>query len=539
MTAFSASDWDRVEDRSQLKTLRQRLFQQLDGVALSGIVPVLHLNDLLATALSSGVDVDEASAAMGANPGYLNAGLRLLASQGVLVMSCDAEQSSVRYDPAARSAGFSPMAWLELSSQYDKGRAWLEQAINMWHRPEAPMPSETLAAMNALLEARAACIAEGSPWSDRMAVHLEGALIAPWMVTLGTLAGTAPITGWDALEGLLQSLHPSMAAAFDSLLDPLAWRGTREGAFYLERAAAFGVTTSYLQTFLWADKLIWEDGGFLWRVEPGSPEIHVDRGLNVWGSGGAHAAYFTHLDEVVRTIFDAPLDDQPIGLCDMGCGNGALLLHLQDFITRETLRGKHLDSHPLTLVGADYNRAALEATAEHFEQCGVAGHFIWGDIGDPDRLDADMREQFNIDLSSLLSVRSFLDHNRVFNRPESKRKGLPMTRGAFAFRGERLRLLDVEQSLVEHFSKWRPYVERYGLLVIELHTVNPASAAERQGGMPATAYDATHGFSDQYIVGVPAYDAMAAEAGLAMVEASSRTFPRQLPATVSLRYFKA
>ena len=539
MTAFSASDWDRVEDRSQLKTLRQRLFQQLDGVALSGIVPVLHLNDLLATALSSGVDVDVAAAEMGANPGYLNTGLRLLASQGVLVMSCDAEESSVRYDPAVRSSDFSPKAWLELSAQYDKGRAWLELANNMWHRPESPMPPEALAAMNALLEARAVCIEEGSPWSERMAVHLEGALIAPWMVTLGTLAGTAPITGWDALEGLLQSLHPSMAAAFDSLLDPLAWRGTREGAFYLERAAAFGVTTSYLQTFLWADKLIWEDGGFLWRVEPGSPEIHVDRGLNVWGSGGAHAAYFTHLDEVVRTIFDSPLDDQPIGLCDMGCGNGALLLHLQDFICRETLRGKHLDSHPLTLVGADYNRAALEATAEHFEQCGVAGHFIWGDIGDPDRLDADMREQFNIDLSSLLSVRSFLDHNRVFNRPEAKRKGPPMTLGAFAFRGERLHLLDVEQSLVEHFAKWRPYVERYGLLVIELHTVHPASAAERQGGMPATAYDATHGFSDQYIVGVPTYDAMAAEAGLTMVEACSRTFPRQLPATVSLRYFKA
>ena len=77
----------------------------------------------------------------------------------------------------------------------------------------------------------------------------------------------------------------------------------------------------------------------------------------------------------------------------------------------------------------------------------------------------------------------------------------------------------------------------HGLLVIELHTMDPAEAAERHGRVPATAYDATHGFSDQYIVEVPVFDAMAAEVGLRKVEAVSRTFPSALPATVSLRYF--
>jgi hypothetical protein len=57
--------------------------------------------------------------------------------------------------------------------------------------------------------------------------------------------------------------------------------------------------------------------------------------------------------------------------------------------------------------------------------------------------------------------------------------------------------------------------------------------------MPATAYDATHGFADQYIVEVPVYDAMAAEAGLLIDHSCSRTFPKELPATVSIRYFKA
>ncbi len=84
-----------------------------------------------------------------------------------------------------------------------------------------------------------------------------------------------------------------------------------------------------------------------------------------------------------------------------------------------------------------------------------------------------------------------------------------------------------------------PYVAKYGLLLVELHTIDPERAAERQGGMPATAYDATHGFADQYIVEVPVFDAMAIEAGLIIDSKNSRTFPSQLPATVSIRFFKA
>ena len=87
--------------------------------------------------------------------------------------------------------------------------------------------------------------------------------------------------------------------------------------------------------------------------------------------------------------------------------------------------------------------------------------------------------------------------------------------------------------------KWSPYVAQHGLLMIELHTIAPEDACMRQGMMPATAYDATHGFSDQYIVEVPVFDAMAAEAGLELDAMVSRTFPKQLPAPVSLRFFRA
>ena len=103
----------------------------------------------------------------------------------------------------------------------------------------------------------------------------------------------------------------------------------------------------------------------------------------------------------------------------------------------------------------------------------------------------------------------------------------PASTGAYAFRGKRLRLRNVEQSLKEHLMKWSPYVAEHGLLVIELHTVAPEDAEQLQGKLPATAYDATHGFSDQYILEIPVYDAMAEEAGLRSEEAVGRNFNKK------------
>ena len=413
----------------------------------------------------------------------------------------------------------------------------------MWNEPHQILSPEARQAMDALLDvvqaSRKEALDGGHGLEDRVFAHLEGALVAPWMVTLGTAFGTAPIASPEDFGQAMSALHATKQEAWLDVMEGMGWQGTAAGAFFLKRSSAYGVTTSYTQTFLWAKELLLGDGRWLWRTEPGEPEVHVDRTLNVWGSGGAHAAYFSDLDEVVKNVFNQPLEDQPQGLCDMGCGNGALLLHLKEVVATQTLRGQHLETHPLMLVGADFNQEALVATADHFRQEGVEGHFIWGDIGDPDQLALDLYELHGVRLGDLMSVRSFLDHNRVFNAPSIERPDAPVSTGAFAFRGKRLKLRNVEQSLKEHLMKWSPYVAQHGLLMIELHTIAPEDACMRQGMMPATAYDATHGFSDQYIVEVPVFDAMAAEAGLVMDAQVSRTFPKQLPAPVSLRFFRA
>ena len=526
--------------KEQQRAWRARLFFHLDGLALCGVVPVLDMSGVLEEALQTGGDIDEMASVFGANPGYLNVGLRMLCSQGIL--DAHLGEDKITYIPIKVP---DVAHWAQQRHLYELGRTWMEHSVGMWNRPQEALSAEALQAMRALLNAVTElgvdmhAIEVGSTLESRLALHLEGALVAPWMVTLGTAFGTEAMTSWGDVAKALARLHPELQEAWGEVAVALGWANQDAGGFYLQRAASYGVTTSYTQTFLWAKELLLGEGSWLWRTEPGEAEIHVDRTLNVWGSGGAHQAYFGHLDKIVKEVFDGPLEEQPLGLCDMGCGNGALLLHLQSFIRDHTLRGKHLDSHPLMLVGADFNQEALVATADHFRQKGVKGHFLWGDIGDPDQLALDLFELHRVRLGDLLNVRSFLDHNRVFNAPIMDRPEDPISSGAFAFRGQRLKLRNVEQSLKEHLLKWSPYVAAHGLLMIELHTVPPLDARAMQGKLPATAYDATHGFSDQYILEIPVFDALAKEAGLSVASSSSRTFPSSLPATVSLRFFKA
>ncbi|MFK7907947.1 MAG: class I SAM-dependent methyltransferase, partial [Chitinophagales bacterium] len=378
--------------------------------------------------------------------------------------------------------------------------------------------------------------------------HIEGMIVGPTAVALG-MGGMFHKYFMEA-SFMPEEFHQD-TESFKKLLDMFAFLGwfdkrnetyrfTEKGFFYAKRASAYGVTVSYIPTFRKMDELIVGNPTALWNVPKGGKEIHVDREMNVWGSGGAHGSYFKKIDEIIIDLFNQPIENQPKGIVDMGCGNGAFLIHLFDVIERRTLRGTLLEDYPLFLVGADYNKAALKVTRGNLIQADIWAKVIWGDIGRPDLLAQDLEENYGIDLKDLLNVRTFLDHNRVWSElldKTSNRKS--SSTGAFAFRGKRNSNADVEDNLREHLQKWTPYVEKFGLLVIELHTISPTVTAQNLGKTAATAYDATHGFSDQYIVEIEVFKKVAAEAGLFPVEKHFTKFPNSELGTVSINLLKA
>lgn len=528
--------------REQKRNYRSEIFRHLDGIATAPTAFTLYENGVLRLLLEKQrIEVRELAELTKANAGYLNVALRILASQGWLDQHLDDDEvlygtnqlSSLAFSmvPAYREA----VELLRFSGQFHPRLFELE-------------PFRKLEALFQSFKSNCGLKVEANGKEGEIAAqmlkHIEGTMVGPSVVHLamgGMFHQYFMGAGFRADE-----FHKD-PESFGSLLDMfvhLDWfskkadiyRFTERGLFFARRASAYGVTVSYMPTFRKLDELIFGDAEILWKSEAHGEEAHVDREMNVWGSGGAHSAYFKVVDEVLIDIFDRPIEEQPKGVLDMGCGNGAFIEHIYNVVEQRTLRGKMLEDHPLLLVGADFNEAALRVTRANLSKADIWAKVVQGDISKPDQLSRDLRSDYGIELSELLNVRTFLDHNRPWD-PPNELKGPSRSTGAFAYRGTLLTNTAVEASLKEHFKRWAPFVDRFGLLVIELHALPPALTAANIGSTPATAYEATHGYSDQFIIEADLYRDLVAQAGLVSQERYARKFPNGELATVTIDLF--
>ncbi|MEH6537304.1 MAG: class I SAM-dependent methyltransferase [Psychroserpens sp.] len=529
--------------RDDKAKLRGTIFRHLDGIATATSAYALHKKGILDYLLQhKTVDINTLTTTFKANEGYLNVALHTLSSQGWIEQHIDNQKDTVTYVTNKNSATAFALVHL------------YEDAVNLLRYsarfPEEKIGADAFSVLDKIFDVYKSGYGfksvENNSIEHQILKHIEGCIVGPIAVLLG-------------VNGLFHKyfMEASFTAeeyhkdpeSFKKILDFFAHLGwfnkkkntyqfTDEGLFFAKRASAYGVTVSYLPTFIHLDDLIFGNAKILKTTSPDETEKHVHREMNVWGSGGAHSTYFKVIDKVIIKLFNKPIDEQPKGILDMGCGNGAYIQHIFDVIEHQTQRGKMLDEYPLLLVGADFNQAALKVTRANLIKADIWAKVIWGDIGRPDLLAKDLKEDYNIELIDLLNVRTFLDHNRIWEVPQTTSDRVSDSSGAYATLGQRLSNNHVEDSLLEHFTKWKPYVERFGLLIIELHTVKPELVAENIGKTAATAYDATHGYSDQYILEVDVFIKIAKEAGLHPDSNYFSKFPDNELATVSVNLLK-
>ncbi|MGG8495253.1 class I SAM-dependent methyltransferase [Tenacibaculum sp. TC6] len=532
------------QDKSQL---RSQLFRHLDGIVTCPATFVLFnkgITDYLLEQKSA--TLTEISAKFKANDGYLNVALRTLCSQGWLTQQVDNTTNTVTFytnDVSAMAFQYfyvykEAFSLLQLSEHYSprlfetEPFSQLEQVYHLFTHnfniaePDAAKEKEIL---------------------SQIKFHIEGIIVGPTVVLLGMSGMFHKYFMQTKFKAEEFHKDPENFGRLLDMLTHLGWFSktndsyefTDKGLFFARRASAYGVTVSYIPTLRKLDKLIFGNPDMFRTSGIGNEEIHVDREMNVWGSGGAHTAYFRVIDEIIINLFNKPIQEQPKGILDVGCGNGAFLKHLFTVIENQTNRGKVLEEYPLFLIGVDYNEAALQITRKNLVQADIWAKVIWGDIGNPQALSEDLQEKYGINLSDLLNVRTFLDHNRIWEEPQPT-PNLTITKstGAYAYRGNRLNNNLVIESLKQHFTKWKPYIEKFGLLLIELHTSNPELVANHLGKTAATAYDATHGYSDQYIIELDEYMKAMEAIGLFPDTHAFKKFPDSELATVSINLFK-
>jgi len=524
--------------------LRGTIFRHLDGIATATTAFALYKKGVLQYLLDhKSASISTLTQKFNANEGYLNVALRVLCSQGWLTQELDNESDTVTYHTNSQSETAFALAHL-----YEAPVNLLSLAVKFPSQHE--VSPEGFIALERIFKTYEANFGLENIEEDSIAYqilkHIEGVIVAPIVVLLGV---NGLFHKYFMEASFTAEEYHKEPESFKKILDFFAhldwfkkkkntYQFTDKGLFFAKRASAYGVTVSYLPTFVQLDELIFGNALILKTDSPNDTEKHVDREMNVWGSGGAHSTYFKIIDEIIIKLFNKPIDEQPKGILDMGCGNGAFIQHIFEVIEHQTARGKQLEEHPLLLVGADFNQAALKVTRANLIKSDIWAKVIWGDIGRPDLLANDLKEDYNIDLKDLLNVRTFLDHNRIWETPKIPTNRVSSSTGAYVSQGKRLLNNLVEDSLLEHLQKWKPYVERFGLLIIELHTINPKFTADNLGKTAATAYDATHGYSDQFILEVDVFNKVAAEAGLHPDPNYFTTFPNNELATVSINLLK-
>eukprot|EP01147_Barroeca_monosierra_P001227 gene1227-4437_t len=331
------------------------------------------------------------------------------------------------------------------------------------------------------------------------------------------------------------------------------------GRFIFERALIVGTTVSYrymfgrLSDLLHHGPSIFDDSNVSRADEiPQSPsalsaaigteseghdkeERHINRTLNVLGSGFQHKKFFADVDNIIQAVFDrSQLEHQPSYIVDMGCGDGELLKRVYSVIQHSTMRGKHLETYPIYLVGADFNQAALEATRINLQ--GLPVLLLNGDIGDPEQLHKDMMAKFNIkSVDEVLHIRSFLDHDRPFIPAKSSslsRQHVPYHGVHVTNEGHLIPVHDCIQSLLEHMHRWKKIVsDHHGLILLEVHCLPELAVKKYLGSCESLHFDAYHGLSGQLLVTAVTFVLTAAEAGLFPILSEARVYPRLQPFT--------
>lgn len=538
-------------NREENTELRSILFRHLDGFPVASTLSALHdigVPELFN--LSSTIPLDRIVEYTNGNAGYLQVAMRLMCSQGWLVQAVNSRNDTVKYTTTNRTHIAFAMA--EVYSQlncYLPVAAQMEDYLFGDLEVDADVELLSMIGRN---RQRWGLEPTGNPDIDvvqkQILMHFEGILAGPVLVALGMsgrLSGFSEdnrVFDVNAMDGNLNRL-----LAVQELFSDLGWIEicgrnrlvTGRGMFFIKRAAAYGVTVSYLPMFQKVSDLLAGDPKVLWHADDEGHETHVHRQMNIWGSGGAHSTYFKKIDEMIVEIFNRPIEEQPRGIADMGCGDGAFLAHIFDVIWEKTERARMLDTHPLFIIGGDYNKASLDVTRDNLKKADVWANVIFGDIGDPGEFAESLKKDYDVDLGDLLNVRSFLDHNRQYVAPEKIDENRESrSTGAFSHRGERITNNAIEQNLVDHLSKWAPHVKRFGLLVLELHTIPPKMAALNVGNTNVTAYDGTHGYSDQYILESEVFLNAAREAGLVPDPRFQARYPDSDLATVTVNLLK-
>jgi len=392
--------------------------------------------------------------------------------------------------------------------------------------------------------------------SQALSILLDGIVLAPLLTSITYFArwnedgldyGKDSAMERFDFSKLDSAERQSLGDIFDELgVGTMSTKGivtlSSKGSLALQRCYSYYVPTSYSPMLSEFNTILFEDPGWGFvgaGQDAEETEIHVERTLNVVGSGAQHTTLFKDLMKHITTVFSGDnYGSQPAFVVDVGCGDGKLLMTIYEHVKAHTQRGEHLTEYPLTMVGVDFNEEARVTTAVNLSKEAVPHLVLFGDIGDPAKIMAALKKK-SVDLSKTLHVRSFLDHDRPYIPPktpidEDSVVGTYVKKQLADFvhldkHGKPIAPLDLFGSLVEHFQRWGDAIDgSAGLCMLEAMMLDVPTTKRFLNDCVSFHFDIVQCLSRQYVISPPSFAMGAAMAGLLPANVKSvQTYPEE------------
>ena len=521
------------------ETLRRLSFLFQDGMVLSSTLRGLDAIGLLEASLNRETTVAQLRPSLTKIAfGQLRVGLRTLTQAGWLQdgPALSAEHTTIRWTDAGRAVARHHAHFIALG---DYLATFTDNDPGAWTQPWEGERADRFAELVDAAAARWELDGLDPEQRDQVSAQLDGALASPvllWLDADGGLTGDAP--GPDLPPGDSGEHAGRLLAALGWTDGAGAW--TAAGRHGVDFVAHLGLVGSYLPLFSRLPDLY---RGELTATYSGdgadADEWHVQQAMNLRASSVAHGRYFADADPIVTSIFDRePIVDQPRFVVLTGCDDGRWLVHIDELVRSRTLRGRHLDQHPLRMVGIDRGELAVTRASEALAAGGVEDRLVLrGHTGDPTAV-RDALHAHGLPIEDALHVHAFVDHERRWGGGHAPDGGAGMASGAYIDDdGRALAGADVEADLSAHLARWAPHVARHGMLVLEAHCVSPPVTARHLGALHSLAFDAYNGYAGQYPVERPAFIGAARRAGLRQAATGERRYPTTRPfVAVSLNH---
>eukprot|EP00913_Durusdinium_trenchii_P028868 g27068.t1 len=252
-------------------------------------------------------------------------------------------------------------------------------------------------------------------------------------------------------------------------------------------------------------------------MQENESEIHVERTLNVVGSGAQHSTLFKDLMRHMDFVFSGDeFSSQPRYVVDTGSGDGHLLMQVYQHIKEHTPRGQHLEEtaeFPLIMIGVDFNEESRVATAVNLTKSNITHMVLFGDIGAPKQIMAALQKKGETVGDVVLEFARSAMRDCVHLDKQ----------------GQRLSELESFSSLVEHFKRWADALEgSFGLCLLEVMMLDVPTTERFINDCVSFHFDIVQCLSRQYMTSPVAFAMGAAMAGLLPANIKNvQTYPEQ------------